>query len=91
MKIAIREKAAADLEAVSLISRARTHEPPWPRYGAFAPASSALTRPASPISAVPARCATRELVESPYIVVYQIREERDELVILAIFHGAQNR
>ncbi len=34
---------------------------------------------------------TRELVEPPYIVVYRIDEQRDEVVVLAIFHGAQDR
>jgi plasmid stabilization system protein ParE len=34
---------------------------------------------------------TRELVEWPYIVVYQAYEERDEIVIISIFHGAQDR
>lgn len=34
---------------------------------------------------------TRELIEAPYIVVYEVHEDRDELVVLAIFHGAQNR
>jgi toxin ParE1/3/4 len=27
----------------------------------------------------------------PYIVVYEIDEERDEVVILAVFHGRQDR
>jgi plasmid stabilization system protein ParE len=30
---------------------------------------------------------THELVEAPYI----IHEERDEIVVLAVFHGAQDR
>ena len=34
---------------------------------------------------------TRELVEAPYIIVYEVYEDRDELVVLAVFHGAQNR
>lgn len=36
---------------------------------------------------------TREWVvpRLPYIVVYKLREERDELVVVAIFHGAQHR
>jgi toxin ParE1/3/4 len=34
---------------------------------------------------------TRELVEAPYIIVYEVRRDRDEVHILAIFHGAQNR
>ena len=34
---------------------------------------------------------TRELVEPPYIVVYEVHEVRDEIEILFIVHGAQDR
>jgi plasmid stabilization system protein ParE len=34
---------------------------------------------------------TRELIEYPYIIVYQVDEERSEVAIMAIFHGAQER
>lgn len=34
---------------------------------------------------------TRELVESPYIMVYKVRELEREIVIVAIAHGAQDR
>ena len=34
---------------------------------------------------------TRELVEYPYIIVYEAHEWRGQIVVLAIFHGAQNR
>jgi plasmid stabilization system protein ParE len=34
---------------------------------------------------------TRELVEYPYIIVYKVFEERREIVVLSIVHGAQNR
>lgn len=34
---------------------------------------------------------TRELVEPPYIVVYEVRESRREIVVLAVIHGAQDR
>ena len=34
---------------------------------------------------------TRELVEYPYIVVYEVHERRGHVVVLAIFHGAQDR
>jgi toxin ParE1/3/4 len=34
---------------------------------------------------------TRELVEAPYVIVYQVREDRGEIVVLAVFHGARNR
>ena len=34
---------------------------------------------------------TRELLEYPYIVVYKVYEERDEIVVISIVHGAQDR
>ena len=34
---------------------------------------------------------THELVEAPYIIVYEVHEERDEIVVLSVFHGAQDR
>ncbi|MGB6538825.1 MAG: type II toxin-antitoxin system RelE/ParE family toxin [Xanthobacteraceae bacterium] len=34
---------------------------------------------------------TRELIEFPYIIVYEVHEERREIVVLAIVHGAQKR
>jgi plasmid stabilization system protein ParE len=34
---------------------------------------------------------TRELVEAPYIIVYEVRETSDEIVIIAMFHGARDR
>lgn len=34
---------------------------------------------------------TRELIVAPYIIVYEFIRERDEIVILAIFHGAEDR
>ena len=34
---------------------------------------------------------TRELIEALYIVVYEVKEANDEVVILAVFHGAQSR
>ena len=34
---------------------------------------------------------TRELIEWPYIVVYRVDEAREEVVVVAVVHGAQNR
>jgi len=34
---------------------------------------------------------TRELVEPPYMIVYELRESAGEIVVLAIMHGAQDR
>jgi len=34
---------------------------------------------------------TRELIEYPYIIVYEVHPERGEIVVLSIVHGAQDR
>jgi toxin ParE1/3/4 len=34
---------------------------------------------------------TYELIERPYIIVYEVREQRDEIAVLAVFHGARTR
>ena len=34
---------------------------------------------------------TRELIERPFIIVYQVDELQDEIVIVAIAHGAEDR
>ena len=34
---------------------------------------------------------TRELVEYPYIIVYRVDDERREVAVLSIVHGARHR
>ena len=34
---------------------------------------------------------TLELVEAPYIIVYEVHDDREEIEILAIVYGAQDR
>jgi len=34
---------------------------------------------------------TRELLEWPYIIVYKIDDVRQEIVVVAVAHGAQDR
>jgi addiction module RelE/StbE family toxin len=34
---------------------------------------------------------TRELIEYPYIVVYEVHDDRGEIVVLAVVHGAQDK
>jgi toxin ParE1/3/4 len=34
---------------------------------------------------------TRELVEYPYVIVYKVFEERREILVLSIVHGARDR
>lgn len=34
---------------------------------------------------------TRELLEWPYIIVYKVDDDRNEIVVLSVVHGAQDR
>ena len=34
---------------------------------------------------------TRELLEWPYIIVYKVHEDREEIVIVSVVHGARDR
>jgi toxin ParE1/3/4 len=34
---------------------------------------------------------TRELLEWPYIIVYEVDEHRAEIVVVSVVHGAQDR
>jgi plasmid stabilization system protein ParE len=34
---------------------------------------------------------TRELMETPYVIVYMVDETADEIAVLAIVHGARDR
>jgi toxin ParE1/3/4 len=34
---------------------------------------------------------TRELIEYPYIIVYEVHEDRGLIVVLSVVHGAQHR
>ena|SRR5262249_32767384 len=34
---------------------------------------------------------TRELIEYPYIIVYRVDDDRKEVVVISIVHGAQDR
>jgi plasmid stabilization system protein ParE len=34
---------------------------------------------------------TRELIEYPYIIVYEVFESRSEIVVWSVVHGAQSR
>jgi toxin ParE1/3/4 len=35
--------------------------------------------------------STRELLEWPYIIVYKVYEDRGEIVIVSVVHGARDR
>lgn len=92
MNVVIRAKAAEDLAGIfTWIARdnppaaAETVRRIRQRIGRLVtPGLAHMGRP----GLVP---GTRELVEAPYMIVYEVHEERDELVVLAILHGAQDR
>jgi toxin ParE1/3/4 len=92
MKIIVREKADADLDhifgwvaqrnpraATEVIRRIRA------RIGKLeTPSLARMGRPGL-------EEGTRELVEPPYIIVYEVHEAQGEVHILYIVHGAQDR
>ncbi len=92
MKIVVHEKADADLDhifdwiaqdnpraATDMIRRIRE------RIGKLEiPGLARIGRPGL-------ETGTRELVEPPYIIVYEVHEEQGEVHILYIVHGAQDR
>jgi toxin ParE1/3/4 len=92
MKIIVREKADADLDAifawiakdnpaaaVAMIRRIRQ------RIGRLAtPGLENMGRPGLDVG-------TRELIEPPYIIVYEVHEAREEIEVLYVAHGAQDR
>jgi toxin ParE1/3/4 len=92
MKVVVRDAAAADLEAIfywiardnpraaaAMVERIRG------RINRLVfPGLSHIGRP----GLVP---GTRELVEPPYIIVYEVNEAADEIDVLAVIHGARNR
>jgi toxin ParE1/3/4 len=92
MKVIVRETAASDLDdifdwisrdnpraAVELVRRIRA------RINRLA--ISGLSH----IGRLGLVEGTRELVEAPYIIVYTVDEPSDEIIVLAIVHGARDR
>ena len=92
MKVVVRESAALDLEdifawiskdnpraAAEMVVRIRS------RINRLAfPGLSHIGRPGLVEG-------TRELVEPPYIIVYSVDEPADEIMVLAVLHGARER
>lgn len=34
---------------------------------------------------------TRELIEYPYVIVYEVHDDRSEIIVRAVVHGAQDK
>ncbi len=92
MKIVIRDEAVEDLEAIfawiakdnpsaaaSVVRAVRQ------RFDLLlTPGMARMGRPGMDEG-------TLELVEAPYVIVYEVHDDREEIEILAIVHGAQDR
>lgn len=92
MKVVVREAAALDIDAIyswiaqdnpraaaMMVERIRL------RINLLAfPGLSHIGRPGLVEG-------TRELVEPPYIIVYEVDETADEISVLAVMHGARDR
>ena len=37
------------------------------------------------------KSGTRELTEYPYIIVYEVHADREQIVVLSVVHGSQDR
>jgi toxin ParE1/3/4 len=92
MKLIVRKRAADDLEAIftwiandnpraaaSIVRRIRQKLDLL-----LTPGLANIGRPGR-------STGTRELVEGPYVIVYEVDPSVNELSVLAIFHGAQDR
>ncbi len=92
MKVVVRESAALDIDAIySWISKDN------PRAAANVVERIRLRINRLAFSGLPHTGrmgrveGTRELVEPPYLIVYVVDEVADEIVVLAITHGARDR
>ena len=92
MKVFIREAAARDLDAIfdwifqdSPKAAAEIVRRIHAQIGRLAiPGLSHIGRPGLVEG-------TRELIEGPYLVVYEVDELAEEITVLAIVHGARDR
>lgn len=92
MKVVVRESAALDIDAIySWISkdnpRAAASLVERIRLRVNRLASSGLPHTGR-IGLVE---GTRELVEPPYLIIYVVDDLADEIVVLAVTHGARDR
>lgn len=92
MKLVIRDRAAADIENIHAWiarDRPRTANAVVERLTArirnlLLPGMSRIGRPGR-------EPGTRELIQPPYVIVYKVDEAAEEITVLAVFHGRQDR
>jgi plasmid stabilization system protein ParE len=91
MKVVVREAAARDLEAIfewivkdnpraatAMVERIGLASIGW-RFKGFPTSAGGLLE------------GIRELVEPPYIIVYEVHDAIDEIEVLAVVYGARSR
>ncbi len=91
MKVVVRDSAARDLEDIFNWISKDNPRPPSSWWSVSGCALIGLQRGLSHIGRPGLIDGTRELVEPPYIVVYEVDEAADEVTVLAVKHGARDR
>jgi toxin ParE1/3/4 len=92
MRVVVREAAAADLDRIFAWIATDNPQAAVEMASRIGERVNLLAIPGLSYMGRPGLVAgTRELVEPPYVIVYEVHEEQDEIVVLAIFHGAQER
>ena len=92
MRVIVREEAADDLDGI--FAWAAKHNPAaaFELIGRIRDRIERLATPGlSHIGRFGDIAGTRELIEAPYIVVYEVDERRSEIVVVAVFHARQER
>jgi addiction module RelE/StbE family toxin len=92
MNLVIRDTAAADLEQIyAWIARFSPRAADTVIERLLQRMRGLLEPGMSEIGRLGREQGTRELIESPYIIVYELDRENHQVVVLAVFHGRQNR
>jgi plasmid stabilization system protein ParE len=92
MKVVIREKAADDIDGIfAWIAKDDPTATTELVHRVRARIQRLETPGFSHMGRIGAVANTRELVEPPYILVYQVDEQKVEITIIAIFHVRQGR
>lgn len=92
MKVRIRAKAAQDLAGLYAWIAKDDLEAAQTMVRRIRIRIEQLTTPGLAHIGRPGRDeGTRELIEYPYIIVYEVHTRRKEIAVLAMFHEAQDR
>lgn len=92
MKILVRDEAAQDLERIHAWIAQDNAQAAGAMIDRLLRRISALAEAGMPNLGRPGReVGTRELVEPPYVIVYEVDDAGEQITVLAVFHGRQDR